>query len=670
MLNRRSLISGLAFLGGALGLVSVQRASAEPAALVDLDELMGLPPSPSPIWVEKQGFFAAVPRNDQADGVVRITGSDDHDWLRVGYNGTVRPQWFAHVDDGDDDALCIQRACDYVGSGRAGAVDLGNLRYVCLSRLEIDPTRTAIVGAGALLDFTEYRPPAAGARVVATLDSVLPDNGWERDGSVLVHRDGPETALKYFVTLPEEGRYRVTVRYSRIEGRGQHPFARLTFTTPDGAWIQQSTATVAGSYVFEFIGTTPFARMTLESDADARLESLSITWVGQRECILVRSIESSPRSGHKWIEGVEIAGPGGETILDGIRFETLHEVRSSRIEMRNVNLHGFDRGMTFSHRSYMCRFYGVRCVSRISAQFLGSIQDAGESHSFYGCILGGGEIAIVNNGSEVIVTASSINFCRQVFVGNGILTLQGCHIELHRPTDPSLAIFAIGSGHAAISGGVFLISGRDFELGNQCDHIFLLRSRGASAVMSDVSCYNLRTRTNALGGGPGRLEIDRLRGWRPRHVAPIVQFLPERNLLGPEPWDVRRSEGIDGELVPLTLAGETLLVEPDVGHLWMVGLAQRGAEIGLAFESRADQEADVDITVFALRGQERIALDRRWLTRIGAEWRSFARSTAEAHVSAPVDGRVPDGYDRVAVHFDLTRVSTPLELRAPFLSAG
>jgi hypothetical protein len=669
MPNRRSLIRGLALLGGAVGLASGRPASANPGGSARLENLYNLPPTPNPVWVEDQGFFAAVPRAGEPDGVVRIAGPGDWDWLRVGFSGTVRPQWFARGGDGGDDALAIQRACDYTASGRTGEVDLGNLRYKCRSRIEIDPTRTAIVGSGALLDFSDYRPPAAGDRVVATLDSVLPDGDWERDGAALVHSDGPETGLKYFVTLPEKGRYRVDVRYGRIEGSGQLPFSRLSLSTSDGTLLARHTSTAAGRYIFEFVAEQPVARLTLESDADVRLEALTVTWIGQRECILVRSLEDSPRSGHKWMEGVEIAGPGGDTILDGIRFETLHEVRSSRIEMRNVNLHGFDTGMVFSHRSYMCRFYGVRCVSRVSAHFLGAVRDAGESLSFYGCILGGGETAILNNGVEVIVTASSLNFCRQVFVGTGTLTLQGCHIELHRPTD-ARPFFDIGGGHTMISGGVFLISGHEFELGNQCEHIFALRSKRASALMSDVTCYNLRTQSNALAGGAGRLETVRLAGGRPRHVAPIVQFLPERNLFGPVPWDIRQSEGIDGKLVPLAMEGDTLRVEPTLDHLWLVGLSQRGAELGLAFEARAEDEAELEIRIFGLRGEERLQLDRRWLAFFEHEWRHYARSTGESHGSAQTDGRAPDGYDRIAVHLDLSRVSKPMEIRHPFLSAG
>jgi hypothetical protein len=669
MITRRGMVNGMALVAGALGAGYAARARAGTPVAVRLADLPGVGPSPQPVWVEGQGWFVSVPATGSPDGVVRIAGSDGTEWLRSDYRGTVHPQWFVSEDDAGDDARAIQRACDFAAAERTAQVDLGNAVYRCRSRLEVDPTRTAIVGAGALLDFAEFKGAAANEDVLR-LDSSVLNGGWQRDGTALVHVNGAETEMKHFLALAEEGRYRVDLAYSRLEGTNNLPFCRLRLTTPDGELIGRHTSVAAGRYAFEVTGPHPVVRLTLESDADVRLESLTITRHGRRECILVRSSEDSGRSGHKWLEGVTIAGPGEGTLLHGIRFETEHETRSSRIDMRNVVIEGFDTGMVFSHRSYLCRFYGVRCVSRVAVQFLGSSEDAGEGNAFFGCILGGGEIGIVNNGAEVMLNSTSVNFCKQVFVGSGTLTMQSCHIETHRPTEPAQPLFDIAGGHVSVSGGVFLVSGQGFEEGNQCDHIFELRSRAATATMAEVTCYNLRSRTGALGGGPGRLETVRLRGWRPRHIAPIVQFDRARNLLGAAPFDFRRSDAIEGSLSALPMEGETLLIAAEVSHLWLCGRAQPGVEIGVSLEARCAIEADIDLQVFALDGEKRLALDRPWLTRFGPDWRLYQNSTFDAHPAASTDGRMPEGFGQLALLLDLSRAEAPVELRGPFMSAG
>ncbi|MFN4098269.1 MAG: hypothetical protein ACK4GT_00695 [Pararhodobacter sp.] len=624
----------------------------------------------SPVWVEGRGWYESVPAEGEADGLLRVAGQDGRHWRLTGADA-LKPQWFTRPDDEADAAKALQRACDHARRHGPLRIDLGSARYDCRSRLTLDPTRVVLTGAGAVLDFRAMPEPPVMPPVV-TLNQIRPapeDGSWRRDGEALTHADGPRQALTHPVVLPQFGRYRVTFLVAALSGSSDYPMVRISVSQADRTRLGGILATAPGLHVFEFESTQTALRLEIESDASARIDSLTLDWQGERECVLVQVPRGGAQYGHKPMHGIELVGPGPGTRLHGMRFETLTETLSSRLHMFDVVVRGFQTGFVFSHRSYLVRGYNLRCVCEIGMHFLGGTQDAGELFSFFGSIIGGSRIAIQSNGAEVLLDGTSVNFVDQIFVGSGFLTLQGCHLEINRPTDPARPPFDLAWGNVVMNGGTFIVTGAGFEQGNACDHFFRLRSRAATALLADVSTYNLRTQTGALAEGPGRLDTARLRGRRPRHTAPIVQFAPERNLLGPLPREGRSSATLEGAFDHHPVRQEEVVLSPHVRFAWVCGTAKPGAEVGVSLELMGDSEGEVEMMIHALDGESRSVISNRWRVPVQRDWTRFQANTSDTHPSVPGDGRMPDGWPQVALAINRANYPGRLELRSLFLSA-
>ncbi len=610
-----------------------------------------------------------MPADAEPDGIIRLRGKDGQHWVRAEFPGTLRPHWFVEAGDGADEALAIQRAFDYAARFGSFAVELGARRYRCLSALKIDPTCVILHGVGAVLDFSTMPEPPARAPAV-DLEEIQPGKGWRREGGALAHSDGTEDTLTHFFTMQDEGRYRVSVFLSALSGTQQHPFARISITASDRSILGSITVSSAGYHDFEVDGAQPAARLIITSNADLQIDTLRVEWHGRRECILVQCSEDSRQYGHKGMEGIEIVGPGEGTLLHGIRFETRVPTRSSRLDMRDLVVTGFQTGILFSHRSYLVHGYNVRSVCDIALHFVGGVEDAGELISFFGCIFGGGGIGILNNNAEVMLFGTSIDFVEQVFVGSGRLALQGCHLEINRPKNIERPPIDLGQGNIALDGGSFGITGHDFDAGNQCQHIFLLRSRDATASMREITVYNLRSQSGALAGGPGRLETSNMRGnSRPRYMAPIVQFAEGRNMLGPAPFDLRASSSPAEPFERFPTEESTFKVSPMFRHVGIFGLARPGAEVGAAFRIRSDVAGTILVTIQASDGDTQISVGETWTIEVEETWTNYMNNTGDTHPRAVLDGRMPDGYDEVGLLFDLSGFEGTVEVADCFLCA-
>ena len=672
MISRRYLFHVASLATAALGGGGLAAPARGATGALRLGDLAGLPAGAdaAPRHIAGQGWFEpADPAGGEADGILRIAGADGRHWLRSGFAGALDPGWFRQPDDGPDDALAIQRACDHAARFGPFAVELGSRRYLCRSALTIDPVRVVLRGSGAVLDFSSMPEPPARDPVMV-LSELPAEPGWRHEGGAFHRDEAPAEPLSHFLSLPEPGRYRITVTVGALSGSADYPAIYLTMNGTDREPLGGMTMISPGRYDFEVEGPQSAAKLSIETDCAVRIDRLEIQPQGRRECVLIQSGEESPQYGHLWMEGVTLAGPGQGTALHGMRFETLAEARSSRLEMRNVSVAGFETGLIFSHRAYLIRATGLRCACEgTGLHFLAGLDDAGELISLYGSTIEASRVAIRNNGGELAMFGTAIDFVDQVFVGTGRLMLRGCHLETNRPKAADLPLFDLGNGDLSIESGSFMVTGSGFEHGNQCDHIFELRSRGATAMMRDVSIYNLRSQSGALAGGPGRLDTAQIRGGRPRHMAPVVQFSPERNLLGPLPHDLRGSDSPSGDFTRLPADGAAVTIPPEIRHVWLFAQAVPGAELGVAFRIRSENPGNVWVVTQALDGAVRLPVGDHWLVEAGPGWNRVLRNTGPSHPSARLDGRVPDGFPEIALKFDLSELEGAVELADIFLCA-
>lgn len=670
MISRRALMraAGLATAaaGGAMaGPVRGQTAGSR----LRLADLGALPTDASPVHVPGHGWFEAVRALEEADGIVRIATEGGHHWQRIGFAGALQPAWFVAPEDGPDDALAIQRACDHASRFGPFAIDLGNTRYTCLTPLRVDPTRMALRGVGAVLDFAD-RPEPAIAEPLVILSDLTPFLGWQFDNGALSVDAGETLPQTHFLALADEGRYRVTLVIGALEGDDDFPALEVAVFGANRTRLGGITAIAPGRYDFEVEGPQSAANLSLETTASVRIDALSISAQGWRECVLVGSGEASPQYGHKWMEGIDIVGPGEGTALHGLRFQTDAEARSSRIEMRDVTVRGFQTGLVFSHRAYLIRATGLRCACEVGLHFLGGLRDAGELISLYGSVIDGGKIAILNNDAELALFGTAIDFTDQVFVGAGRVTFHGCHLEINRPKAADKPLIDLSWGNVTLIGGSFSVTGADFEAGNLCDHIFQLRARGATASMREVSTYNLRSQSGALAGGPGRLDTALMRGRRPRHMAPIVQFHPSRNLFGGLPLDLRTSGSPVGVFERFPTDVTSFRISPAFRYVWLFGRAHSGAELGIAFRVRCDTPGRIFVTLQAFDGDVReVVGDPGWPVDVTADWQTVRENTGDTHPASSSDGRVPEGYAEVALMLNLSRLEGTVEVADFFLCA-
>lgn len=480
------------------------------------------------------------------DGAIRIAShvrpGDGH-WLRIAYDGTkVRPEWFGTLAEGTDHAPVVQKAIDFVVAEKGGLVDLGGRRYRCLSTIEMDPTLCILSGSAAVLDFSdcpEVDTSQSVGRVSLSDLGSLAAGAWRWQDGVLRLEGDESSPLVIQRTLTRGERYRLDIQVEALEGDPNNPFLRLTIGDATGkADALRQIVRTAGRYAYDFEWEgSGDATLSLTSNSAVTIDAFSLAPRGRRECLRIRSRQDSPQYGHTWLQGVRLYGPGRDrqrkTELEGIRFETETPTRSSRLAVRDVVVEGFATALTLSDRCYLVQFAQSRFIGETAVHFLNGSEDAGENISFFGCILGGGKIGILNGGAEFNLFGTSINFTDQFYVGSGTLFASGCHFETERTLRPDQYLFDVGSGRVALEGGTILVSGRDFKAGNQADHIVMTRSRLAGFTMNGTFCYNLRSRTNVFAAGPGTIQLTNLAGDAVKFVASIPTQNAASNLFGP-----------------------------------------------------------------------------------------------------------------------------------------
>ena len=662
MISRRLLMG----VGAAAALTQTPKPAAAQTDL-SLETLRDLSPDQSPVFVSDQGWFDIGPPDEALDGITRIAGPDGAHWVRRDFHGTLRPHWFARPGDGSDDALMVQRACDHAIQYGPVKIDLGNGRYQCESRLIFDPTHVILTGSDAILDFTNRAEPASSDPEL-TLSQLQLTDGWDiRDGSLFA--DETAQPLNSYLTLQDEGRYRFEIDVASLAGSADFPSLTVTVANAQRETITTSLIIAPGKYCFEIDGPETSARLSFTADANVQIDRVSVTSQGWRECILVRAGVESTQYGHKWMDGIEIVGPGQDTKLHGIRFDTKEQAKSSRLSLRQVTVRGFETGLVFADRAYLINGTEVRIACKTGIHFLNASKDAGELITFSDTVFDGGSVALRNGGGEFMLTNCAIDFVDRIYVGAGELTLQGCHLEVNRPKAADTPLFDLSVGTIAILGGSFGVTGANFEAGNQCDHIFELRSQAATATMNDVTVYNLRSQSNALAGGEGWLDVTRVRGRRPRHMAPITQYKPTRNLLGALPFDLRTSSTADGPFERYPTQETSFKVSNAFRNVWLFGIAPVELELGVTFDVWSEQEGDIFAMLQAFNGGRRVQISDRWHLKVGEDRLRFGAHTGDTHPSVAGNGRMPTGFSEFALFLDLSALEGSVEISSPFVCA-
>jgi hypothetical protein len=502
------------------------------------------------------GLFVWInERSARNDGAVRVASERvlTGQWLREDYaSGRVRPQWFGAMQTARDHSVLIQSAIDFVEAEGRGVVDLGNRQYKCFARIVVDPTQCSLVGNSAVLDFSGRRAPPTTTGSILTLGRLGDPVGWTArpngagqwqylNGALAyTWADGDRSVVTRSASFRQLGRYRLSVTLSDLRDDRVGPAVTVSFKRVGLPDVAVRTTERIGEFTSEF--EWPFdgpGDIEVRANASCRIERLSVDPVGETECILVRTKGSSPQYSHasQSISGIRIVGPDRDnarpTPSEGILFATTAPAKSSRISVRNVEISGCVVGCKFLDRAYLIQFHDVRFNARTGVEFISGASDAGENIAFFGCTFDASNVPIRNAGADIYAYGCSFDYTRQFYVGGGLFHSFGCHYETGRPKEPAQYPFEIHSGDVYLSGGVLMISGIEFDLGNKCDYIFWLENRSSRVFIENVSCWNLRSASGFLAGGKGRIYAERILGIGNKQVAHLTKRDDVHNLLGP-----------------------------------------------------------------------------------------------------------------------------------------
>jgi len=314
--------------------------------------------------------------------------------------------------------------------------------------------------------------------------------------------------------------------------------------------------------------------------------------------ILCRQRPATQQYGHSafpW-EGFEVAGPGPDSGMDGILFDTATSALSSRILAIGLAIHGFRSGLKMANRAYMLKFVGVEVYDcAICVEFPNHTEDSGENISFVSCSLFNSRLAVLNNGgAELFFLACSLDYCTRLFVGLGLTNFTGCHFEIAQPAAADQIPFELtDAGDLIIDGGTLMISGRDFEHGGVQSYMFQTRNRASRVWLRNVNGYNWRTATGALLGGAGRIMCEGLTGGTNRQIPAVTKRDAVHNLFG--------SGGM--------FRGPTIAID-----CWIEGGTRRLNRYAVAWENSGQEYARAELAIsdrFAGQGASSLRFARR-----------------------------------------------------------
>lgn len=464
---------------------------------------------------------------------------------------------------GVDESIAIQVVADAIkASGKSGVISLiAGKRYNCLSPIKLDPTCHILEMNGATLYFGNMFVGNYGTNLVTdpSLDSAgswtLNTPGanplaWVISGGVATHGNASDGYGEFgqYVPVVAGKKYLVQVTVDSLTASTTQKYLSWSIRQygvgngSSGGTLNSLQKTVSTQEVWEFEITSPYdgGWMTLQSSNGCVVSAISVREMPSVECLIWESGSTSPQFGHvrHYMRGGRLLGADGgandaNRLSVGISLRTPTALLSTRLAFYSVDVQGFGVGEKGATRAYLVQHYSCRFRNTIGVWWVGG-DDAGENMSYYGCTIGGGDIALkVTAAVSLNFFGCSLDFAKQWFYVDATCSINfvGGHLEMNRPTSLTQYPIHIVKGELIISGGDGLISGQDFALGPAHNYTIYVETKYAHVIIRDFGVYNWRSVSGCLAGGDGTVQTS-FRGGSQKELPYLLKDDDRHDLLG------------------------------------------------------------------------------------------------------------------------------------------
>lgn len=349
------------------------------------------------------------------------------------------------------------------------------------------------------------------------------------DGNTPLFQFGQQVTLS-------PGHYRAVCKYTATQGAGYNngvttaPYATMRFyaTSPgvgtdfadriaQAAGLQAvRTGTVADVLEFDFeVTSTTTAWLTFTGGGWADFEVTTLDIVDTYVEAAVRVTRDGSPEHYPIMQplaGVELAGPGLNSGLVGIEYQSYDDLDGNVAMVRDTSIQGFQTGVVMRNGAYLTVFENVNIFGNSRGVYFPSgPKNAGENLRFYGGGIYNNTIGIDNpGGSEMTLHSTALDYCTQAIVRNtGRIELHGVHAEMHNPSTLGKPLFeCVNRGRILWYGGMFLGAG---SIGSAPEPPLRVEGPRCSIEFYGTELYNLASSDYVVASGLGTI---RAYGWQ------------------------------------------------------------------------------------------------------------------------------------------------------------
>jgi len=200
------------------------------------------------------------------------------------------------------------------------------------------------------------------------------------------------------------------------------------------------------------------------------------------------------------MEGLEIVGPGAGSKVNGILFDTAAEAGPSHFTFRDVNLHDFAVGHTYSRFSYSIDWFGSDIWNTATAINMPGPQNTERISYMGGDIYNNG--LVVNNAAspngDIYFTNVSVDYnSRLATINGGQVFFLNSHAEFGNISVPIVTVTG-GAAHFTFTNGEFLATGTVTAAS-----IVTSDSSSQGVFFDHVSMFGMHSTTDFFGSGTG-----------------------------------------------------------------------------------------------------------------------------------------------------------------------